>query len=47
MVLDGLNSRFPRMRKVWADYAYRGLKEWMRTTLGWDLEVVRHTWYGW
>ena len=46
MVLDGLSSRFPRMRKVWADYAYRGLKEWMRTTLGWDLEVVRHTWSG-
>ncbi len=46
MVLEGLSSRFPRMRKVWADYAYRGLKEWMRTTLGWELEVVRHNWSG-
>ena len=46
MVLEGLSNRFPRMRKVWADYAYRGLKEWMRTTLGWELEVVRHRWSG-
>ena len=46
MVLGGLNSRFPRMRKVWTDYAYRGLKGWMRITLGWDLEVVRHSWSG-
>ena len=42
-VLAGLSGRFPRMRKVWTDYAYRGLKDWMRTTLGWDLEVVRHS----
>lgn len=46
LVLEGLSGWFPRMRKVWADYAYRGLKEWMRTTLGWDLEVVRHGWSG-
>ena len=46
MVVEGLSGRFPRMRKVWADYAYRGLKEWMRTTLSWDLEVVRHSWSG-
>ena len=42
MVLEGLSGRFPRMRKVWADYAYRGLKEWTRTKLGRELEVVRH-----
>ena len=29
IVLGGLSGRFPRMRKVWADYAYRGLKGWM------------------
>ncbi len=46
MVLEGLSSRFSRMRRVCADYAYRGLREWMRTTLGWDLEVVRHSWSG-
>ena len=42
MVLEGLSGRFPRMRKVWADYAHRGLKEWTRTKLGRELEVVRH-----
>lgn len=46
LVLDELGSRFPRMAKVWADSAYRGLKEWMRTELGWELEVVRHRWSG-
>lgn len=43
LVLDGLSGRFPRMKKVWTDYAYRGLKQWMRTALGWELEVVRHS----
>ncbi len=46
MVLDGLSGRFPRMRKVCTDYAYRGLEGWMRTMLGWDLEVMRHNWSG-
>ena len=32
------------MSKVWTDHAYRGLKEWMKTTLGWELEVVQHPW---
>lgn len=32
--LGELGLRFPRMAKVWADSAYRGLKEWMRTELG-------------
>ena len=39
LVMKGLRERFPRMAKVWSDSAYRGLKEWMRTTLGWELEV--------
>ena len=46
LVMEGLSGRFRRMRKVWADSAYRGLKEWMRTKLGWELEVVRHLWTG-
>ena len=46
LVLEGLSGRFSRMRKVWTDHAYRGLKEWMRITLGWELEVVRHPWAG-
>ena len=46
LVMKGLRERFPRMAKVWSDSAYRGLKGWMRTTLGWELEVVRHQWTG-
>ena len=46
LVMEGLGGRFPRMRKVWSDSAYRGLKDWMRTKLGWELEVVRHLWTG-
>ena len=40
LILEGLSSRFPSMRKLWTYYAYPGLKEWMRTTLGWELDVV-------
>ena len=46
LVLEGLGRRFSRMSKVWTDHAFRGLKKWMRTTLGWELEVVQHPWAG-
>lgn len=32
---------FPRMKKVWADSAYRGMKDWAREALGWELEIVK------
>ena len=41
IVLEGLGDKFPRMKKLWADYAYRGLKECVRNSLGWELEIVR------
>jgi hypothetical protein len=28
------------------DSAYRGLTAWLKETLGWDLEVVKHWWTG-
>jgi transposase len=34
------------MTKVWVDSAYRGLRDWIKETLGWDLEVVKHWWTG-
>jgi transposase len=34
-------TTFPRMAKVWADAAYQGLKDWMKETLDWELEIVR------
>ena len=46
LLLGTMRGRFPRMKKIWCDSAYRGLKEWMKTTLGWELEVVSHWWSG-
>jgi putative transposase len=34
------------MAKVWADSAYQGLQKWLKETLGWELEVVKHWWTG-
>jgi hypothetical protein len=39
-------GRFPRMTRVWVDSAYRDLSDWVKATLGWNLEVVRHWWTG-
>jgi len=47
LLLGGLGGRFPRMGKVWADSAYRGLSEWLKATLGWELEIVQHWWSRW
>ena len=46
LLLAPLVGRFPRMTKVWADSIYQGLKEWLKETLGWNLEVVKHWWTG-
>jgi hypothetical protein len=42
LLLAPLAGHFPRMVKVWVDYAYRGLRGWLRETLGWEVEVVKH-----
>ena len=34
LLLGKLRGVFPRMAKVWADSAYRELKEWIQTELG-------------
>jgi len=46
LVLAGLHRPFPAVRLVWADTAYRGLADWLATTLGWSLEITRHWWTG-
>lgn len=46
LLLAPLVGMFPRMAKVWVDSAYRGLQEWLKETLGWELEVVKHWWTG-
>lgn len=34
------------MKLIWVDWAYRGLKEWLKDNIGWELEVVKHWWTG-
>jgi putative transposase len=46
LLLAGLNAEFPRIALVWADTAYRGLKEWLAATLGWGLTISKHWWTG-
>src|SRR5919206_1708762 len=37
LLLSGLQRLFPDIQLMWADTAYRGLKDWLRRTLGWRL----------
>ena len=41
-LLAGLKFFAPRLKKIWADAAYRGqeLAEWCQATGDWELEVV-------
>ena len=42
LVLVKLWGRFPRLRLIWADAAYRGqLEDWVQRVGGWLLEIVR------
>ncbi|HEV2459991.1 MAG TPA: IS5 family transposase [Ktedonobacterales bacterium] len=44
-LLVGRKSFVPRLKKIWADAAYRGqeLAEWCKAQGDWDLEVVERT----
>lgn len=44
-LLAGLNYFVPRLKKIWADAAYRGqeLADWCQAQGDWDLEVVERT----
>jgi len=46
LLLTFLHVLFPRIRLVWADTHYQGLKSWMKEHLGWTLDVVKHWWTG-
>jgi putative transposase len=47
-LLAGLKSFVPRLKKIWADAAYRGkeLADWCQAQGDWELEVVERT-FGW
>lgn len=43
-----LKDRFPRLKHIWADSGYNkaGFVEWVKETLGWEVEIVEHPWSG-
>jgi putative transposase len=42
-----LRERFPRLRHLWVDVGYQGrFVDWVKTTLGWRVQVVQHWWTG-
>jgi transposase len=46
LLLEGLQHLFPAIERMWADTAYRGLKDWLRNALGWKLSIPQHWWSG-
>ena len=40
LLLHGLEVVFPRFKKLWADQAYKPIRDWVATELGWELETV-------
>jgi putative transposase len=40
LLLHGLAAAFPRFKKLWADQAYKPIRDWVATALGWELETV-------
>ena len=46
LLLAGFAASFPTIRLPWADTPYRGLKNWLLTTLGWTLSITKHCWTG-
>ena len=44
MVLEKLDKRFPRLKKIWADGAYAGkLVDWAKEFGEWFLEIVKRS----
>jgi transposase len=46
LLLTYLHLLFPRIKLVWADTHYQGLKTWMEENLGWTLQIAKHWWTG-
>ena len=47
-LLAPLKEAFPRLKLIWADSGYKkeGFVEWVKATLGWEVEIVEHPWSG-
>ena len=47
LLLAPLQGQLPCLQHVWADSAYTGqVREWIHTTLGCTVEIVKHWWTG-
>jgi putative transposase len=46
ILLSDLQHLFPAIKLVWADTAYRGLRDWLQKALGWRLSIPQHWWTG-
>jgi transposase len=46
LLLEGLQHLFPAIELMWADTAYRGLRDWLQKALGWRLSIPQHWWSG-
>jgi transposase len=46
ILLLGLRHLFPAIKLMWADTAYRGLRDWLQKALGWRLAIPQHWWTG-
>jgi hypothetical protein len=43
LVLAAVDTRFPRIRQLWADQGYAGqVRTWISETLGWAVSIVQH-----
>lgn len=48
LLLVPLQGRFPRLKLIWVDSAYKkgDFIEWVKAQFGWEVEVVEHPWSG-
>jgi putative transposase len=48
LLLAPLRNCLPRLKLIWADSGYNkgGFVEWVKRTLGWEVEIVEHPWSG-
>jgi putative transposase len=48
LLLEALSGSLPRLKLIWAESAYKkgGFVEWVKATLGWEVEIVEHPWSG-
>ena len=47
-LLFPIKGLFPRLKLIWADSAYEkgDFIEWVKATLSWTVEIVKHPWSG-